>query len=93
MSLNALLVMPTQDATWLMDLELPFSPFPGLGIRVDVYDILNVQSVVVGDSRYDVTCIVELEGADAGELTETKCRALGFEPGSYPWSCPLELLR
>jgi hypothetical protein len=37
MPLAALLVMPTKDATWRMEMELPFPPFPGLGIRVDVY--------------------------------------------------------
>jgi hypothetical protein len=81
---QALLVMPTQDATWRQEFELPFPPFPGLGIRIDVYDILNVKSVVVGDSGYEVTCIVELEGAGPGEVTEQKCQALGFEVGPYP---------
>ncbi len=84
MALTALLVMPTEDETWVCDMELPFPPFPGLGIRVDVYDVLNVQSVVVGDSGYDVTCIVQLEDADAEDLTDAKCRSLGFEPGQYP---------
>jgi hypothetical protein len=84
MSLNALLVMPTPGATWRQEMELPFPPFPGLGIRIDVYEVLNVRTVVVGDSGYDVTCIVELEGAASEEVTEEKCQALGFEIGPYP---------
>jgi hypothetical protein len=84
MSLNALIIMPTPDATWQMDMELPVPPFPGLGIRIDVYEVLNVQSVVVGDPGYDVTCIVQLEGADPSELTDEKCKSLGFEIGPYP---------
>lgn len=65
-------------------MELLLPPFPGLGIRVDVYEILNVRSVVVGDAGCDVTCIVELEGADADEMTAEKCKALGFQSGLYP---------
>ena len=46
--------------------------------------MLNVRSVLVGDSGYDVTCIVEFEDTDAGELTAAKLEALGFEDGPYP---------
>ena len=53
-------------------------------IRLDVYDMLNVKSVVVGDPGYDVTCIVELEDAAPDEVTEQKREALGFEVGPYP---------
>ena len=84
MRLKTLLVMPALDNTWVRDWELPFPPFPGLGIRVDVYEVLNVDSVVVGDRGYDVTCIVHLEGTDAGGLTENRLRDLGFEEGLYP---------
>ena len=65
-------------------MELPFPPFPGLGIRVDVYEMLNVQSVVVGDPGYDVTCIVQLEDSTPEEMTFEKLEALGFVIGSYP---------
>jgi hypothetical protein len=84
MPLKALIVWPTADATWLREMELPFPPFPGLGIRVDVYEVLNVRSVLVGDHDYDVTCIVELDGTDPTETTEERCRALGFDVGPYP---------
>jgi hypothetical protein len=84
MSLNALLVLPTNDATWVREIELPFPPFPGLGIRADVYDILNIESVVVGDPGHEVTCIVRLEDTDASDITEKKCESLGFEIGRYP---------
>jgi hypothetical protein len=84
MPLNALIVLSTKDATWRMDMELPFPPFPGLGIRIDVYEILDVQSVVVGDSGYDVTCIVQFEDADPSEITDERLESLGFEVGPYP---------
>jgi hypothetical protein len=76
--------MPTADATWRREMELMFPPFPGLGIRVDVYEMLNVRSVVVGDFGYDVTCIVELEDAAPAEVTAQRCETLGFEVGPYP---------
>lgn len=84
MALKALLVMPTKEATWVRDMDLPFPPFPGLGIRVDVYEILNVDSVVVGDHGYEVTCIVHLEDVAPEQVNEKKCLALGFEIASYP---------
>jgi hypothetical protein len=84
MPLAASLVMPTKDATWRMEMELPFPPFPGLGIRVDVYDVRSVRSVLVGDPGTDVTCVVELEAADPGEVTPAKLQGLGFEAGPYP---------
>ena len=84
MNLTVKIVLPTRDATWLREMELPFAPFPGLGIRVDVYDVLNVRSVVVGDPGCDVTCIVEIEGAAPGEVTDEKLTALGFQVGPYP---------
>jgi hypothetical protein len=80
-SLKALIVLPTRVATWVREIELPF---PGLGIRVDVYTVLNVRSVVVGDHGYEVTCIVQLEGIDPNDVTQAMCEALGFEVGSYP---------
>jgi hypothetical protein len=84
MLLRALIVWPTTDATWRRDIGLSIPPFPGLGIRVDAYEVLNVRSVLVGDHDYDVTCIVELEGTDPAKITDQMCRALGFEIGPYP---------
>jgi hypothetical protein len=83
-SLNALVVLPTSDATWIREIQLPFPPFPGLGIRVDVYAVLNVRSVVVGDPGYDVTCIVEVEDTDPKDVTQEMCEALGFKVRPYP---------
>ncbi len=84
MPLKTLLVLPTNDVIWVRRTELPFPPFPGLGIRVDVYEMLDVVNVVVGDFGYDVTCIVRLGDTPPGEATDKKCRALGFEVGGYP---------
>src|SRR5258708_39869551 len=47
--LKALLVLGCNKSIWRKEAQLPFPPFPGLGIRVDVYDMLHVDSVVVGD--------------------------------------------
>lgn len=84
MALRALIILPTKGATWISEMDLPFPPFPGLGIRVDAYEVLNVDSVVVGDSGYDVTCIVHLENSDASEIIDEKCESLGFRNDHYP---------
>jgi len=85
--LKALLVLPWGDGCWVREYELPFPPFQGLGIRLDVYEVMNVESVVVGDPGYDVTCIVafdEMTPADRKRVTDDRIRALGFEEGGYP---------
>ena len=89
MKLKTKLVMPTVNGIWARDYELPIAPFVGLGIRLDVYEIFNVQSVVVSDFAYDVTCIgmmEKLDGVmvDAETLTEEYCKRLGFVEGLYP---------
>lgn len=81
MALKTLLVMPVLKTTWVKEIELAFPPFKGLGIRLDTYEVFNVDSVVVGDPHYDVTCIGQLEG---DEITEKQCLRLGFEEGVYP---------
>ena len=81
--LNALLVLGWNQHIWVKEAQLPFPPFPGLGIRIDVYDMLHVDSVVVGDFGYDVTCICSFEGGGE-EYTEARVRSFGFEEGGYP---------
>jgi hypothetical protein len=81
--LKALLVLGWRNQTWLKEARLPIPPFPGLGIRIDVYDMLNVESVVVGDLGYDVTCICSFEDGVEG-YSEERVRSFGFEPGGYP---------
>jgi len=46
--------------------------------------MVNVESVVVGDYGYDVTCIVQLEPQEAVDTSEKRCTALGFEISPYP---------
>ena len=82
MALKTLLVAPTPTAIWRRDFTLAIPPFPGLGIRLDVYEMVNVDSVVVGDTPYDVTCIVSPEGGEV--FPPEKWTALGFEVGPYP---------
>lgn len=82
--IRALLVAPTREGTWLREIRLPFPPFPSLGIRLDTYDMVNVDSVVVGDDggwKIDVTCIVSPDGN--GTLAEEDWLRLGFESGVY----------
>lgn len=84
MTLKAKLVLLTPDATWVQAYELPIPPFVGLGIRLHVYDIFTVESVVVGDFGYDVTCIGQLEDLAPAEMNAGKYQALGFAEGPYP---------
>lgn len=85
MPLKTLLVMVVLGQTWIKDYELLFPPFPGLGIRVDVYDVLNVDSVLVGDRGYDVTCFVHLQSLELDRITEKTIKGFGFEEGLYPF--------
>lgn len=80
--LKALLVLGWDQRLWMKEARLPFPPFPGLGIRIDVYDMLNVESVVVGDRGYDVTLICTLEGG--ANYDESRILAFGFQEGGYP---------
>jgi hypothetical protein len=82
-ALKALLITPDSKGTiFRKEVEMPVSPYPGLGIRIDVYDMLRVDSVVVGDFGYDVTCICTVE--DGGAYTAEQLRLYGFEEGPYP---------
>ena len=80
--LKARLVVPCGGRTWTKEIDLLFPPFPGLGIRIAPYDMLNVESVVIGDYGFDVTCICSVEGG-TGYEAET-FRSFGFEQSSYP---------
>ena len=82
--IRALLVAPTPDGTWIRTLTLPIPPFPGLGVRLDTYEVVNVDTVLVGDDHrweIDVTCIVSPDGG--GTYDEKKWTRLGFEQGIY----------
>jgi hypothetical protein len=81
-ALKALLVLGHGGVIWTKEASLPFPPFPGLGIRIDVYDMLNVESVVVGDRGFDVTCICSVEGGV--KYDDDRLRSFGFERGGYP---------
>lgn len=85
MPLKAKLVMPLKNVgVFVREYDLPITPFVGLGIRLDLYDIFNVDSVVVGDNGCDVTCIGRLEGVESPEVMAKRAGDLGFEPGLYP---------
>ncbi|MEV8099925.1 hypothetical protein [Kitasatospora sp. NPDC085879] len=70
------LVIETDGKKWARVADLPFAPFPGMGIRVDAYEVLNVVTVVVDEPGGAVTClVVDDEGRS---LTAEKCASLGF---------------
>jgi hypothetical protein len=77
-----LIVHDAEGTTFKKEIAMPISPHPGLGIRIDVYDMLHVDSVVVGDFGYDATCICTVEGG--GTYTARQLQAFGFEEGPYP---------
>ncbi|WP_431676406.1 hypothetical protein [Kitasatospora sp. KL5] len=70
------LVIEEEGEKWMRDLDLPFAPFPGMGIRVDAYEVLDVATVLVDDPDGAVTCIVA--GDDGREFTAKECASLGF---------------
>ncbi|MGF1425670.1 hypothetical protein [Kitasatospora sp. LaBMicrA B282] len=74
------LVAEADGRNWVRDLELPFAPFPGLGVRVDTYEVLNVVTVLVDAADGAVTCTVAEDGGR--ELTAKKCASLGFAEGA-----------
>lgn len=47
--LKAEVVLVTPGAIWVREMTLPIPPFPGLGIGEDTYEVVDVDSVVVGD--------------------------------------------
>lgn len=80
--LKALLVLGNNEEIWTMESQIPIPPFPGLGIRIATYDMLNVESVVIGDAGYDVTCICTSEGSVVYD--DERLRSFGFEKSDYP---------
>ncbi|PBC71857.1 hypothetical protein BX265_6470 [Streptomyces sp. TLI_235] len=70
------LVIEAEGKTWVRDLDLPFAPFPGMGVRIGAYEVLNVVTVLVDDPDGAVTCVVVDD--DGGEFTAKKCASLGF---------------
>lgn len=81
--LRTLVVLQWQQRTWRRCIQLLLAPFPGLGIRVSVHEMIRVNSVIIGDAGYDVTCICTFEGDSDGYTDETM-QHFGFEPGDYP---------
>jgi hypothetical protein len=80
--LKALLVLGCNEAIWTKEAQLPIPPFPGLGIRIGVYDMLNVERVVIGDDGFDVTCICTVE--EGVVYDAYRLRSFGFQEGAYP---------
>ena len=83
--MKVMLVMPTESGTWLREWDLPFPPFPHLGIRLDTYEVFNIEDVVVDQPthRFPVACIGHLDGSETTPTDDNKCVSLGFEKGVY----------
>lgn len=80
--LKARLVAMRPHASWVREFSLVIAPFPGLGIRLDTYEMVNVLEVIVGEPIFDVTCLV---GPERGrEFTDEWLTKLGFEIAPYP---------
>lgn len=79
--LKANIVFGNDEGFWAKTMEIPFPPFVGLEIHLDGTKILTVWSVVIGDSRHDVTCLAQNKGAP---FTSAECEILGFEEAVYP---------
>jgi hypothetical protein len=77
------LVLTVGGERWVKDTGLPTAPFPGLGIRVDTYEGLNVAAVTIGTADCDTECTVE-EDAPARGLTERQCLSYGFRRDTDP---------
>lgn len=80
------LVLPIADVAWTRDMDLGIAPFPGLGIRIDTYAVLNVIAVRVAEDDGGVTCVVGPDDAGAGGITEYGAASFGFAPDGVTWS-------
>jgi hypothetical protein len=63
---------------WMREMLLPIPPFPGLGIRIDTYKMLNVEKLVIENNDHDVTCFVTPEGADLPNYNPINAGKFGF---------------
>ena len=77
------LVFSANDTRWVKDTDLPIPPFPGLGVRVDTYEVLNITAVTVGEPGCDAECEVEEEEPTRG-LTESDLQSFGFRKEPLP---------
>jgi hypothetical protein len=72
---------------WMREMLLPIPPFPGLGIRIDTYEMLNVVKVVIEDDGHSVTCFVGPEGPDVPGREPINAEAFGFRPSGESSQC------
>ena len=83
--MKVMLVMFTETGTWLQEKELPFPPFPNLGIRLAPYEVFNIDTIVVDEPnhRFPIACIGHLDGSETTPLDDKAYHDLGFEKGVY----------
>ncbi|MEU4493641.1 hypothetical protein AB0F96_09310 [Streptomyces sp. NPDC023998] len=74
-------VLSAADRTWVRDVDLPFAPFPGLGVRIDTYEVLNIVTVTVDDPDGSVTCVVEFDDQENTVTTASRIESFGFAEG------------
>jgi len=65
---------------WVREMILPIPPFPGLGIRIDTYEMFNVEKVAIENNGYDVTCFVWPDGPVLPGDKPISAEAFGFRP-------------
>ncbi len=68
---------------WIRAMILPIPPFHGLGIRIDAYEMLNVEKVVLENNGRDVTCFVSPEGPVLPGKKPLDAEAFGFQPSAH----------
>jgi hypothetical protein len=68
---------------WMRAMILPIPPFPGLGIRIDTYEMLNVEKVAIEHDGYDVTCFVRPDGPVLPGAKPLDAEAFGFQPSAH----------
>jgi hypothetical protein len=82
------LVLTADGERWVREYDLPIPPSPGLGLRLDVYEVLNVEAVTVGATGGFIESTVADE--DGGTPTEDWLWSHGFrrEVDSTPPDLP-----
>lgn len=76
------LVLTADGERWVREYDLPIPPSPGLGLRLDVYEVLNVETVTVGTTGGFIESAVADE--DGGTPTKDWLRSHGFRREADP---------
>ncbi len=78
MAIRTVLVFEGPDGLWTRDYPMPIPPHPGLGIRLDVYEVMNVDAVSDGAPGADCVCRVSFDPPASDAFDAKHLRRLGF---------------